>query len=240
MVLDVFLIGIAYYASWILRFESDFPEYYQAFARSLPIVVGCQIASFCVTGVYRGVWQYVSVGDIVPYARGIALAILSSIVMIVYVNRFEGFSRGVFLIDAILLCVLLAGSRASFRVIGELSRRYAPGRERALIYGAGDGGAMLVRELRNNPSYDYRLVGFVDDQPSKQGMRILGVAVLGGIETLERTIAEKGADVLILSTARISNERLAHVRRVCFASGIKLLEFSFQLTAVGAERRAVS
>jgi UDP-GlcNAc:undecaprenyl-phosphate GlcNAc-1-phosphate transferase len=160
--------------------------------------------------------------------------------MIVYVNRFEGFSRGVFLIDAMVLGLLLAGSRGSFRVIGELSRRYAPGRERALIYGAGDGGAMLVRELRNNPRYDYRLVGFVDDQPSKQGMRILGVPVLGGIETLEQTIAEKSADVLILSTARISNERLAQVRRVCFAGGIKLLEFSFQLTTVGAERRAVS
>ena len=92
------------------------------------------------------------VGDILPYARGVILAVLSSIVMIVYVTRFDGVSRGVFLSDAMMLALLLAGSRASFRLIGELSRRYASGRERALIYGAGDGGAMLVRELRNNPA----------------------------------------------------------------------------------------
>jgi UDP-GlcNAc:undecaprenyl-phosphate GlcNAc-1-phosphate transferase len=240
VILDVFLVVIAYYTSWVLRFERDLPEYYGAFVRSVPIVIGCQIASFQIAGVYGGVWRYVSVGDILPYARGIVLAVLSSIVMIVYVTRFEGFSRGVFLIDAMVLALLLAGSRASFRLVGELSRRYAKGRERALIYGAGDGGAMLVRELRNNPAYDYRLIGFVDDEPSKQGRRILGLSVLGGIETLEATLAEMRPDVLILSTTSIAGDRLARVRRECFASGTKVLEFSFQLTAVGGEKRAVS
>jgi hypothetical protein len=64
--------------------------------------------------------------------------------------------------------------------------------------------------------------------------------VLGGIETLEATLAKMRPDVLILSTASIGSDRLARVRRECFASGTKLLEFSFQLTAVGDETRAVS
>ena len=240
VVLDIFLVVIAYYASWVLRFESDFPGYDTQFARSVPIVIGCQIAAFQIAGVYGGVWRYVSVGDIIPYARGIALAVISSIVMIVYVTRFDGFSRGVFLIDAMVLALLLVGSRASFRVIGELSRHYAKGRERALIYGAGDGGAMLVRELRNNPAYDYRIVGFVDDEPAKHGRRILGVPVVGGIDRFESTLAEHRPDVLILSTASIPPERQAKVRRACFANGTKVLEFSFQLTAVGGEKRAAS
>src|SRR5579864_1017469 len=240
VILDVFLVVIAYYTSWVFRFERDLPEYYAAFVRSVPIVIGCQIASFQIAGVYGGVWRYVSVGDILPYARGVILAVLSSIVMIVYVTRFDGFSRGVFLIDAMMLALLLAGSRASFRLVGELSRRYAKGRERALIYGAGDGGAMLVRELRNNPAYDYRLIGFVDDEPSKQGRRILGLPVLGGIDTFEATLAEMRPDVLILSTTSIASDRLARVRRECFASGTKVLEFSFQLTVVGGDKRAVS
>jgi UDP-GlcNAc:undecaprenyl-phosphate GlcNAc-1-phosphate transferase len=240
VILDIFLVVIAYYTSWVLRFESDFPAYYSQFAWSVPIVIGCQIGAFQIAGVYGGVWRYVSVGDIVPYARGVALAVLSSIVMIVYVTRFDGFSRGVFLIDAMVLGLLLAGSRVSFRVIGELSRHYASGRERAVIYGAGDGGAMLVRELRNNPAYDYRIVGFVDDEPTKQGRRILGVPVIGGIDKFESALAEHRPDVLILSTARISSERQARVRRACFANGTKVLEFSFQLTAVGADKRAAS
>jgi UDP-GlcNAc:undecaprenyl-phosphate GlcNAc-1-phosphate transferase len=240
VILDVVLVVIAYYASWILRFESEFPRYYPLFVRSVPIVIGCQIAAFQIAGVYGGVWRYVSVSDILPYARGVVLAVLSSIVMIVYVTRFDGFSRGVFLIDAIVLALLLAGSRGSFRLIGELSRRYAKGRERALIYGAGDGGAMLVRELRNNPAYDYRLVGFVDDEPSKHGRRILGLPVVGGIDTFEQTLTSLRPDVLILSTTSIAGDRLARVRRECFASGTKILEFSFQLTVVGGEKRAVS
>lgn len=240
VLLDIFLVVIAYYASWILRFEADFPTYASLFSRSVPIVIGCQIAAFAVAGVYGGVWRYMSAADVLPYARGVVLAVLSSIVMITYVTRFEGFSRGVFLIDALVLALLLVGSRASFRVIGELSRRYASGRERALIYGAGDGGAMLVRELRNNPSYDYRLIGFVDDARSKQGRRILGLPVLGGIDSLETTLAETRPDVLILSTARIADERLAEVRRACLANGTRLLEFSFQLTVVATGKRAAS
>jgi UDP-GlcNAc:undecaprenyl-phosphate GlcNAc-1-phosphate transferase len=240
VLLDVLLIVIAYYASWVLRFEGDFPRYYPLFVQTVPIVIGCQIAAFAITGVYGGVWRYMSVSDILPYARGVGLAVLSSIVMIVYVTHFEGFSRGVFLIDAMVLAFLVVGSRASFRLIGELSRRYASGRERALIYGAGDGGAMLVRELRNNPAYDYRLVGFVDDEPSKQGRRILGLPVVGGIDTFEQTLIALRPDVLILSTARLDAERLAEVRRTCFANGTKILEFSFRLTAVGSEKLAAS
>jgi UDP-GlcNAc:undecaprenyl-phosphate GlcNAc-1-phosphate transferase len=238
--LDVGLVTLAYYASWILRFEGDYPQYASLFARSLPIVIGCQIASFQIAGVYRGVWRYVGFADLLSFARGIALAVLSTIVMIVYVTRFEGFSRGVFLLDAMVLAILMVGSRASFRVIGELSRHYASGRERALIYGAGDGGALLVRELRNNPSYDYRLIGFVDDEQAKQGRRILGLRVLGDIETFEATLAEQRPDVVILSTHSIASDRIARVRRACFANGTKVLEFSFQLTTVGAEKRAAS
>ena len=240
VLLDIFLVVIAYYTSWILRFESDYPIYSSLFARSVPIVIGCQIAAFAIAGVYSGVWRYMSAGDILPYARGVLFGVLGSIVTITYVTHFEGFSRGVFLIDALVLALLLVGSRASFRVIGELSRRYASGRERALIYGAGDGGAMLVRELRNNPAYDYRLIGFVDDARAKHGRRILGLPVLGGIDALATTLAETRPDVLILSTARIADDRLAEVRRVCLASGTRLLEFSFQLTVVATGQRAAS
>ena len=241
VILDVFLVVIAYYASWILRFEHDFPPYYSAFARSVPIVIGCQIAALQVAGVYGGVWRYMTLSDLVTYARGIVLGVLGSIVMIVYVTRFEGFSRGVFLIDAMVLALLLVGSRVSFRLIAELSRYGSTGRERALIYGAGDGGAMLVRELRNNAAYDYRLIGFVDDERTKQGRRILGLPVLGGIDTFETILAEQRPDVLILSTASIAADRQASVRKACFANGTKVLEFSFQLTAVGGgEKRAAS
>jgi FlaA1/EpsC-like NDP-sugar epimerase len=97
-----------------------------------------------------------------------------------------------------------------------------------------------VRELRNNPAYDYRLIGFVDDEPSKQGRRILGLPVLGGIETFAATLAEMHPDVVILSTTSIASDRTARVRRECFASGTKVLEFSFKLTVVGGEKRAVS
>jgi UDP-GlcNAc:undecaprenyl-phosphate GlcNAc-1-phosphate transferase len=101
-----------------------------------------------------------------------------------------------------------------------------------LIYGAGDGGALLLRDLRNNESYDYDPVGFLDDDPSKARRNVLGLPIVGGIDSLERIIAERQPEVVIVSTAKLEPARLARVQHVCYASGTVLLQMHFSLDQV--------
>jgi UDP-GlcNAc:undecaprenyl-phosphate GlcNAc-1-phosphate transferase len=232
LLLDVVLVMFSYYAAYVIRFDDDFAAYHPLFVKSLPIVIACHLLSFFVVGVYRGMWRYISLGDLSTYAKGIALGVLGSVAVLVYVYRFTGYSRGVFAIHAMMLALLLVGTRLSFRVIGEAAGRHRRTGRRAVIYGAGDGGAMLIRELRNNDSYEYEVIGFLDDDPSKLRRKVLGLPVIGGYEQLERIIAERQPEVVIVSTGKLHPARLADMQRVCYASGTTLLHMHFSLDAV--------
>src|SRR5687767_3132911 len=100
-------------------------------------------------------------------AKGIALGILGSVAVLVYLFRFAGYSTGVFAIHAMMLALVVVGTRLSFRVIGEAA------------------GALLLRELRNNARSDYQTVGFLDDDLSKTHKKMFGLPVLGDIDRLE-------------------------------------------------------
>ena len=231
ILLDVFLVTFSYYAAYVIRFDQDMRIYTELFADSLPIVIACQLLSFFVTGVYRGTWRYLSLADLTTYAKAVSLGVLSSVMVIVYAYRFEGFSRSVFVIDGLVLGLLLVGSRLSFRIIGDAAGRRRPG-HRVLIYGAGDGGALLLRELRNNPRYNFQPVGFIDDDPARQRHSMLRLPILGGFAQLEQAVAERQPHAIILSTTKLPPDRLADLKRLCYESGTPLLQLRFSLEDV--------
>jgi UDP-GlcNAc:undecaprenyl-phosphate GlcNAc-1-phosphate transferase len=233
ILLDLCLVAIAYYAAYIIRFDRSFASYYRVFVTSLPIVIACQLLSFWVAGVYRGIWRYISVADLTVFAKGVVFGTLSSIIAVLYLYRFEDYSRGVFLIYAMLTALLTVGARLSFRTVAEYAGRHRNRGGRALIYGAGEAGMLLLRELRNNLEYDLQPVGFVDDDPGKSGKRIGGIPVVGTAVALERVIVEQHPDVLIISSRKIGAGERATVQRICYESGTKLLELDLRLKPIG-------
>jgi UDP-GlcNAc:undecaprenyl-phosphate GlcNAc-1-phosphate transferase len=235
VLLDLCLVSFAYYASYVVRFDREFSFYYDLLSQSLAIVIACQMGSFFVMGVYRGVWRYFSTSDVGTYVKGVVAGTTLSILVLVYLYRFEGYSRGVFMIDALILGALIIGSRASFRLLTDIASRHGIGENRAIIYGAGDGGAMLVRELRNNPIYPYRPIGFLDDSPAKANRKILGIPVFGGVERGAELIRAHQPKAVILSTDKVSPERVQAIQAACRAAGVPLLRFAFTLREVGDE-----
>jgi len=235
VLLDLALVTFSYYTAYVIRFDTQFDEYYDLLVRSLPIVIAVQLVSFFVVGVYRPVWRYFSASDITTYLRGVLAGTVTSVLVLLYLYRFEGYSRGVFIIYAMMLGVLLVGSRASFRILADVASRHGVGANGAIICGAGDRGALLVRELRNNPRYEFRAVCFVDDDPSKQGRRIMGVSVAGGIDDLDAAIRSYEASVVIVSTDQLRRERLDEIRRVCARHETRLLHLDFQLREIDVE-----
>ena len=107
------------------------------------------------------------------------------------------------MLDWLVLIVLLTGTRASFRFFEELFRPRPDAFQRVVIYGAGDGGELILRELRNNPALERVAIGFIDDDRGKHRTRIHGLPVFGGSERMERLIREHGVTEVIVSSAKI-------------------------------------
>ena len=229
VLLDLCLITVAYYAAYVIRFDKDFPVYYGLFEKSLPIVIACELIVFFAVGLYRGLWRYLSIADLTTYAKCVAGGTLVSVMAIVYVYRFEGFSRGVFVINAMALALLLIGSRVSFRVFGDLAARHKGGGRAAVIYGAGDGGVLLIRELRSNPTHGYRPLVLIDDDATRQRKRILGVPVVGTLDELPDIIGRFRPEAVIVSTPKVGLERFARVHDICYQSGTELLQLDLRL-----------
>ena len=117
--------------------------------------------------------------------------------------------------------LFLAGSRMAFRLFRQLlpNSHIAEGR-RVFIYGAGDGGELLLRELQNNRELRYAPVGFLDDDPAKKGKLIHGLKVFAGNGDLTEVCKQHGVDELLISSSKVSEERVQEIARSCFQQEI--------------------
>ncbi len=213
--LDVFLVTLAYYGSYVLLFGPfENSSNWNLFLKTLPLVVISKLFAFLAGGVYRGLWRYTSVSDLFTFAKSVVLGSVLSVLGIVLLFRFDGFSRKLFVLDCFLLFLALAGSRLAFRLFREFIPTPAGSGRRVLIYGAGDGGEMVLRELRNNPAWEYQAVGFVDDDPFKVGKVINGLRVYEGGDGVVAACSEQQIDEILISTNKISGDILDKVRRI--------------------------
>jgi UDP-GlcNAc:undecaprenyl-phosphate GlcNAc-1-phosphate transferase len=222
--LDVFLIALSNYSAYVLLFgELEGTDNWNLFLKTLPILIVLKLAAFLFVGVYRGIWRYTSLGDLVTFTKAVALGSIFSILAILLLYRFQHFSRAVFVLDGIILLASLAASRMAFRFFRQLLPMpvNADGR-RVLIYGAGDGGEMVLRELKNNPDWNYAPIGFVDDDPLKTDKVIHGLKVFDGNGSLASICREKDVQEILVSCRNISPEKLDHVREICRESDISL------------------
>jgi UDP-GlcNAc:undecaprenyl-phosphate GlcNAc-1-phosphate transferase len=224
--LDFVLVTVAYYTAYLLRFEG--PVYYligenfRFFMKSLPIMVACQIFCFYLVGVYRGVWESTGVSDLIEYIKGITGATLLAMLILLFMYRFESFSRAVFIIYWVLMLVLVSLSRLSFRLVDEGMKKSRQKGKPALIYGAGVGGQMVVKEIENNRGLELVVVGFVDDNPRKYKRRIMGYPVLGGGEDLERIIRKHSVEEIIISFRENGAQKKEEILGLCRKMGIEV------------------
>jgi UDP-GlcNAc:undecaprenyl-phosphate GlcNAc-1-phosphate transferase len=151
--------------------------------------------------------------------------------VLLYLYRFQSYSRAVFVIYAALVILALTISRGSFRLVGEfVSRRHATGR-RCLIYGADDGGALAVRELVGAPQ-PYRVVGFIDDNPLKRRLRVLGYPVLGDLTALASLVSSNAVDAVVVSSQAIEIARLQTLEELCRRHGVELLRLRVKMEQI--------
>jgi len=231
MLLDVVLISVVLYTSYRMRFEGQQLEVFlPTFTASLPIVLGCKLLALHVSGVYDRMWGSFSIRDLFAIVRGVLLGSAASVFVAAYMYRFERFSRGVFVVDAALLILAIAASRASFRLMGEVATSRNTRAKRTLIYGAGSGGQLLVREMRANLDWNLNAVAFLDDDAAKLRRRLMGIPVRGGANSTEAVLSKYRIEEVVFSTATIDPDREQQVKAICASRGIRVRRFRLEIS----------
>jgi UDP-GlcNAc:undecaprenyl-phosphate GlcNAc-1-phosphate transferase len=219
---DLILIVAAYYLAYVLRYD-QLPDDLNAelIGESLPFLVVARYGALLYFGLYKGLWRYAGTRDVARVFLAVVASEAVAVAALTVVFRFEDYSRSVFVIDALLCFVFIAGSRLAERGLGEWfqSQRDRRGVPRALIVGAGDAGNALLRELRARG--EYLVAGFVDDDPAKHGLRSQGVRVLGGHEHIELILDRHRPEVAYVTIPDAPAERLDHISAACRRVGTR-------------------
>ena len=172
-------------------------------------------------GLYRRLWAYASIHELKLIALAVTTASVVVTIIVSLVSTLlvaKDFSRLVLVIDWMLSVLAVGGLRFSYRIIAESlsgSGRNGLRSKRVLIAGAGDAGALVVREIQRNPQANLSPIGFVDDDPAKQKQEIHGTPVVGKLDELAHIIDVKKVDEVIIAIPSAPGQVLRKVTEIC-------------------------
>ena len=230
VLLDIVLIAVAYYLAYRIRFDGqDLDNFLPYFTASLPAVLGCKLLAMYLSGLYRRSWETFGLRDFTTVFRAVGFGTLLSIMAAAYLYRLEGFSRTVYVLDALFLSVGIIATRASFRSMNLVASTRNKRNRRVLVYVAGAFGQTLVREMRANPRWKMNPIAFLDDDPMKHRRWIMGVPVRGNIDHLDQTLQRYSIDEVILSSAAINGSVEGRIRRTCEALNLPVRRLHMEI-----------
>jgi FlaA1/EpsC-like NDP-sugar epimerase len=209
------VVAVANIAAFALRFDGEPPAWAMAScAQMLPWLLVIRGLAFVPFRLYEGLWRYTSIYDL----RAIIAAVATSSIAFVLVTKSPlgpaAYPRSIFITDALLLILMLGAIRLVRRAYSGLSGGRRD--KRVLIYGAGNAGELIVRDMKINREYGYQPVGFIDDDRTKVGRRIHGVQVLGTGEDLTALLAKHEPHEVLIA---MPNADPANIRTILRALG---------------------
>jgi len=226
LVADLLFLSASLYAANLVRFDFGIPQYFfSIFIKMLPYVLIVKIACFYFFDLYRGMWRYTSIADLSNIIKASTISTLLIMCFILLRYRFIGYSRSVFLIDWCFTILFISGFRLAVRIFFEKNsqneswidilrsflgpvKKKIPGTRNLLIIGAGDCGEKIFREIRDNARLQYRVVGFLDDNPAKVGMKIHGVTILGDAGEIESIARKVQADEALIAAPSANSQQM--------------------------------
>jgi FlaA1/EpsC-like NDP-sugar epimerase len=236
---DTFLISAAFFLSHLVRFDFAIPYNFQiVFLRMLPFVLITKFVCFYFFDLYRGMWRYTSIADLLNVIKASTISTLILITFILLRFRFIGIPRSVFLIDWCFTILIISGFRLAVRILfetinesqswldtfrsflGSVNRKI-PDSINLLIIGAGDCGEKILREIRDNARLRYNVVGFLDDNHKKIGMKIHGIPVLSDISDIKVAAKKVMADEVLIAIPSASSTQMRRIVGICEKSGLK-------------------
>ncbi len=236
--IDIIFLVLSFYIAHLIRFDFLIPDYaLEKFLSMLPYLLGVKIFYFYFFDMYRGMWRYTGINDLLNVVKASTLGTLTIIAVILYLNRFENVSRSVFIIDWCFTLISIAGLRVVTRLAFEQFNenisvqdvkevflklfRVIPKRSKGvIIIGAGDCGEKICREIMEDASLKYHVNGFLDDDHSKVGRKIHGIPILGEIDGVAEAVLSTGAQEVIIAIPSLGRARMQQIIHACEAADI--------------------
>jgi len=204
---DIVLICGSLALGFALRFDGRVPaRYVPLLLWALPVTVGVKVPILAWFGLYRFSWKHVGLGEALGVSVAAALGsagLVAALSLLQGIHMFGAIPRSVLGIDFALCLIGLnavrLAKRAAIHAVGRRKGPRDPSARPTLIVGAGDAGSLLARSLIDEPGHPYRLLGFIDDDPRKRGIRIHGLEVLGSRKELPEIVPRLGASTLLIA-----------------------------------------
>ena len=234
---DIVIIAAAYWGAFVLKYNLEWTSAQKEwYLGTFPIVLFVQLLIFFVFKLYQGVWRAIGIGDLVHIGlAAVTGASLSYIAAMINPPPANG-TLAFFSIYLLLLGVIVMASRSAFRILNHIGHAENFGYRKALIYGAGHRGQIIVRELANNSDLKLQPVGFIDDDPTLTGRSVDRLPIVGTNNDLVSLIARHQIAALIISSNTVSDTRLQLVMELCEERKIAVLRCSLNIEPVENER----
>ncbi len=215
VVIDIVIINLALYSALLIRFDGIIPvTYVQSYINSVLIYTAVHIFVFIFFGLYKQIWEYAGVTALASIFFATTLGMFGFLLT----QLLSGIRLpyGVLLISLLLNFILVGGSRFSWRLIREfLLKPNGENRKRVLIFGAGDAGETIVREMIRSKKSKYNPIAIVDDDPHKQNMSIHGVRVVGRREDIPKLVKRLEVDEVIIAAPSAKSNAVREIVESC-------------------------
>jgi len=214
------IFALSGFIAFLLRFDLGLPQAcLRYFVFALPVWIVVKSVIFQVSNLNRRGLRYVAIADVYRIVIANCAGSLLSWAIIVYIAP-AGFPRSIYLSDLILSLLGTAGLRVVVRMVAEaIHGGQGNGQEkRTLIYGAGDAGITLLREIRHNPKLAYHVCGFLDDGRDKEGVLISGIEVLGGGDEVKSLVTKHNIAIILIAIPSATGVEMTRILELCHAA----------------------
>jgi len=221
-VVDLLIVWFSSYTAYFFRFEGHVPGNYlhQFLEYSLISSILCLLAMLYL-GMYRSMWQYASIGDLLTMCKAIVISWgVSYLITLLYMDNRVPLGVAVRTLETELL--LMAGVRVFWRVFGKKKRTDHDNKIPTLIFGAGDCGMLVARELMSSAMNDRKLVGFIDDDPQKHFLTAFHLPVLGDRYAIESVVVEHRIKEIIIAIPSAPKAVISEIINICISTGAKV------------------
>jgi FlaA1/EpsC-like NDP-sugar epimerase len=214
VLLDVIIINLDIIIALFMRFGSDFSSInIENIMSQAPQIVIIKIAVFAYFRLYKSLWQYASIDELLQIFNGVVVANTLTVTYL-FLLRVEGFPRSIVLLMGMLDLLFIGGSRLSYRVFRRMKQKYLisdKNKKRILIIGAGDAGTMLAKEFNRQIELNSKPVAFLDDDNLKRNKIINGIKVIGKIDQVTLIAEKEEIDEIIIAVPSTSNKRIKEI-----------------------------
>jgi len=220
---DMLMIPLAWMGAYWLRFNLEtVPDIFlQSAIYALPVVIAVQALINVLVGVHRGEWRFVSLPDLTLITKSVVISTAAiAFTLFLVAQRLMFVPRSVFILYALILALLMCGSRLVYRLFRERHFSSRSGRK-VVILGAGTAAEQLLRDLRRNHPNRYNIVAFLDDDPSKIGRQIHRVPIVASPDVVQDLVDRWDIDLILIAVPSANDKQMQRLVQLCEMTGVE-------------------